>query len=138
MSASCGHASTGRASCQSPKPPLLWYVVHEGVIRHVIGDREIMCDQVDQLIKAAEAPGIVLQVLPYSAHDHAGVDGLLYLYERPGQSHAAYTECFGGGRLIEDSQEVSDLTTVMGMLRAAALSPRDSVALMRTIRRDLG
>jgi len=39
--------------------------------------------------------------------------------------------------MIQDPQEVSDLTTVMGMLRAAALSPWDSVALMRAIRRDL-
>jgi transcriptional regulator with XRE-family HTH domain len=120
-----------------PKPPLLWYVVHEGVPRHVVGGPEVMGDQLDKLIKAAETPGFVIQVLPYSAHDHAGTDGLLYLYERPGQPHVAYTECMGGGRLIEDSQEVSDLTTVMGMLRAAALSPWDSVALMRTIRREL-
>lgn len=120
-----------------PKPPLLWYVIHEGVLRHVIGDFDIMTGQIDRLIKAAESPGIVFQVLPYSAHDHPGVEGLLYIYERLGQPIVAYTECFGGGRLIEDPLEVSDLTTVMGMLRASALSPRDSVALMRSIRRDL-
>lgn len=119
------------------KPPLLWYVVHEGVLRHVVGGPEVMGEQLDKLIKAAETPGFVIQVLPYSAHDHAGVDGLLYLYERPGQPQMAYTECIGGGRLIQDSQEVSDLTTVMGMLRASALSPRDSVALTRAIRREL-
>jgi transcriptional regulator with XRE-family HTH domain len=120
-----------------PKPPKVWYVVHEGVLRHVIGDREVMRDQLDKLIKAAETPGIVIQVLPYSAHDHAGVEGPLYIYERAGQPQVAYSECFGGARLIEDQSEVSDLTTVVAMLRAAALSPRDSVALMRQIRRDL-
>lgn len=120
-----------------PKPPLLWCVIHEGVLRHVVGDYEIMANQLDRLIKAAESPGIVIQVLPYSAHDHAGVEGPLYVYEQLGKPTVVYTECFGGGRLIEDSQEISDLTTVMGMLRAAALSPRDSVALMRSIRRDL-
>jgi transcriptional regulator with XRE-family HTH domain len=120
-----------------PKPPKVWYVVHEGVLRHVIGDREVMRDQLDKLIKAAESPGIVIQVLPYCANEHAGVEGLLYLYERTGQAAVAYSECFGGARLINDEHEVSDLTTVMGMLRAAALSPRDSAALMRQIRRDL-
>ena len=120
-----------------PKPPMLWYVVHEGVLRHVIGDRETMGDQLDRLVKAAESPGVVMQVLPYSAHDHAGVEGLLYLYERTGHPAVAYTECFGGGRIIENQQEVSDLVTVVHMLRAAALSPRDSTTLMRSIRRDL-
>jgi len=120
-----------------PKSPKLWYVLSEGVIRQAIGGAEVMGDQLDKLIKAADTPGYVIQVLPFSAQAHAGIDGHLYLYERLGQPVVAYTECFGGGRLVEDSQEISDLTTVMGMLRAAALSPWDSAALMRTIRRDL-
>jgi len=120
-----------------PKPPQLTYVIHEGALQHVIGGREVMGNQLDRLVKTGEAPGPVIQVLPYSAHDHAGVEGLLYFYERTGQPAVAYSECFGGARLIRDPAEVSDLITVMGMLRAAALSPRDSVALMRQIRRDL-
>lgn len=121
-----------------PKLPLLWYVMHEGVLRHVVGGPEVMGPQLEKLIKAAETPAVVLQVLPFSATDHAGTDGLLHFYERLVLPVVGYTECIGGGRLIEDPQEVSDLTTVMGMLRAAALSRTDSVALMRTIRRDLG
>jgi transcriptional regulator with XRE-family HTH domain len=121
-----------------PKPPMCWWVISEGVLRQVAGGPEVMGGQLDQLIKAAEAPGTVIQVLPFSAHDHAGTDGLLHLYERPGLPDVAYTECIGGGRMIQDPQEISDLTTMMGMLRAAALSRTDSVALMRTIRRDLG
>ena len=120
-----------------PKPPNVWYVVHEGVLRHVIGGPEVMGDQLDKLIKAAETPGVVVQVLPFAAREHAGIDGLLYLYERAGQPPVAYCETYGGARLIDDQQDVSDLATVMGMLRAAALSLWDSVALMRTIRRDL-
>jgi transcriptional regulator with XRE-family HTH domain len=120
-----------------PKPSMIWYVLSEGVIRQAVGGTEVMSAQLDKLIKAAETPGFVVQVLPFSAQQHAGIDGLLYLYERTGQPLVAYCETFGGARLIEDQQEVSDLTTVMGMLRAAALSPWDSVALARTIRRDL-
>jgi transcriptional regulator with XRE-family HTH domain len=121
-----------------PKPPLCWFVLAEGVLRQLVGGPEVMAGQLDKLIKAADdMPGFVVQVLPFSAQQPAGTLGQLYLYERPGQPVTAYTECFGGGRLIEDPAEVSDLTTVMGMLRAAALSPWDSAALMRTIRRDL-
>jgi hypothetical protein len=120
-----------------PKPPKLTYVIHEGALRHVVGGREVMADQLDRLVKVAEEPGVVIQALPFSAHDFAGAEGLLYVYERLGQPTVVYTECFGGGRIIEAPQEVSDLATVMGMLRAAALSPWDSVALMRAIRREL-
>ena len=120
-----------------PRPPLLWCVMHEGMLRHVIGDAEIMGEQVGKLIKAAEAPRIVIQVLPFTANEHAGTEGPIWIYERVGGPTVAYTECFGGGRLIEGQDEVADLTKVMGMLRAAALSPKDSLHLMRAIGRDL-
>jgi transcriptional regulator with XRE-family HTH domain len=119
-----------------PKPPLCCYILAEGVLRQAIGGAEVMQEQLDKIITAANTPGFVLQVLPFSAQQHAGIDGHLYLYERPQQPIVAYSECIGGGRLVEDSREVSDLATVMGMLRAAALPPWDSVALMRTLRRD--
>lgn len=118
------------------RPPLLWYVIHEGVLRHVVGDEETMAEQLDRLIKSASMPGIIIQVLPFTANDHAGVEGPIVLYDRPAKATVAYTECFAGGRLIEGQDEVADLTTVIGMIRAAALSPRDSIALMRTIRRE--
>jgi transcriptional regulator with XRE-family HTH domain len=47
-----------------PKLPLLWYVIHEGVLRHAVGGSEVMAPQLDKLIKAAETPAVVLQVLP--------------------------------------------------------------------------
>lgn len=118
------------------KPPMLWYIIHEGVLRQHIGGTEVMAVQLDQLIKSAESPGIVMQVLPFSAQANAGVDGLLYLYERAGHPVVAYCETYGGARVINDATEISDLATVMEMLRAAALSPWDSVALARQIRRD--
>lgn len=118
-------------------PPLFWCVLHEGLLRHVVGDRETTGEQLDKLIKAAGTPGVVLQVLPFTAHEHAGVEGPIVVYERPGSPMVAYTECYGGGRLVEAADDVADLMTVLGMLRAAALPRRDSVALMKQIRRDL-
>ena len=120
-----------------PKPPLLWCVMHEGILRNAIGNQEIMGEQVGKLIKAAEAPGIVLQVLPFTAHEQAGTEGPIWIFERPGGSAVAYTERYGGGRLIEGQDEVAHLSVVMGMLRAAALSPGESLHLMRAIGRDL-
>jgi transcriptional regulator with XRE-family HTH domain len=119
------------------KPPLLWDVLHESVLRHVIGGHEIMGEQLDKLINATSLPGIVLQVLPFTAYDHAGVEGAIVVYERSSAPSVGYTECHRGGRIMEDSDEVADLFTVMGMLRAAALSPRDSLVLMKQIRSEL-
>ena len=112
-------------------------MLHEGLLRHVVGDREIMSEQLDKLIKAAGTPGVVLQVLPFTAHDHAGVEGPIVIFESPSYQTTAYTECYGGGRVAEAPEVVADLQTVVGMLRAAAMSPRDSVTFIKQIRRDL-
>jgi hypothetical protein len=119
-----------------PMPPLLWCVIHEGALRHVVGNQEIMSEQVGKLIKAAESPGFVIQVLPFTANDHPGIEGPFWIFERPGGSAVGYSECYGGGRLIEGQDEVADLIMVMGMLRAGALPPQDSLHLMGAIRRD--
>jgi Domain of unknown function (DUF5753) len=112
-------------------------VLHEGLLRHQVGDQEVMGEQLDKLIKAASLPGTVLQVLPFTAHDHAGVEGPITIYERPSAPTVGYTECYAGGRIVEDSEEVADLLTVLALLRAAALSPRDSLVLLKEIRREL-
>lgn len=49
----------------------------------------------------------------------------------------AYCECNGGGMLTETPSDVMDLMNTMNLIRAAALSPRDSVDLLRQIRREL-
>ena len=53
---------------------MIWYVIDEGVLRHVIGAQTVMGAQLDRVIEAAGTPGIVIQVLPFTA-DHAGTDG---------------------------------------------------------------
>jgi transcriptional regulator with XRE-family HTH domain len=119
-------------------PPMLWTVLHEGALRHVIGSPAIMGGQMDKLIEAARCPDIVIQVLPFSAHDHPGTDGPITVFDFADATSAAYTECNGGGMITESPDEVGELMTIMNMLRAAALPPRESMNLLRQIRSEIG
>jgi Domain of unknown function (DUF5753) len=67
-------------------------------------------------------------VLPFSASDHPGTDGPILVYDFAGASSVAYTECNGGGRVVESADEVGDLTTILNTIRAAALPPRESTS----------
>ena len=116
--------------------PMLWFTVHEGVVRHQVGGRDVMAEQVDKLIQLATSRRIVLQVMPFTARDHAGVEGPVTVYEFADAPSVAYTECYGGGRIVEDRQEVGDLVTVVSLIRSSALSPADSLELIREVRRD--
>jgi transcriptional regulator with XRE-family HTH domain len=118
-------------------PLQVWEVIPEGTLRHVIGSPEIMRAQVDKLIEAAESSDTVLQVLPYSAHDNPGTNGPVLIFDFAKEPSVVYTECDGGGMLVENRELVIELTTKMSMIRAAALSPRESLKLLRQIRDEI-
>ena len=117
--------------------PLLWYVLDESVLRHIVGGPAVMRRQLDKLLKAADTAGIVIQTLPFTADTHAGADGPIAVYEFAQSPSVSYTECFGGGRIVEGREEVADLMTVINLIRASALSARDSRELMRHIRDEI-
>jgi transcriptional regulator with XRE-family HTH domain len=117
--------------------PLLWYVLDESVLRHFVGGPAVMRQQLDRLLDAVDSPGIVVQVLPFTADNQAGADGPIAVYEFTESPSVCYTGCFGGGRIIEDRTEVGDLMTVINLVRASALSSRDSRDLIRQARHDI-
>jgi hypothetical protein len=91
--------------------PMYWVVIHEGVLRHVVGSPEIMRAQLDRLIDAADSPDIIIQVLPYAASDHPGTDGPILVFDFASAQSSGYTECKGGGMLVEQPGQVSGLLT---------------------------
>lgn len=122
---------------EQESPPMHWSVLHEGALRHVIGSVEIMKEQLDKLIAVAGTPDVVLQVLPFMAHDHPGTDGPIMVLDFADSPSIAYCECKGGGMLTETPSDVIDLMNTMNLIRAASLSPRESLDLLRRIRSDL-
>lgn len=118
--------------------PLLWYVLDESVLRRVVGGLAVMRRQLDRLLDAADAPGVVVQILPFAADNHAGSDGPISVYDFASAPSVCYTGCYSGGRIVEGREEVAGLMTVINLIRASALSARDSLDLMRRIRTESG
>jgi hypothetical protein len=85
----------------------------------------------------AREPGVIIQILPFTASDHPGTDGPILVYDFDGASSVAYTECNGGGRIVESANEVGDLMMIINIIRAAALPRRESVRLIQQIRSEL-
>lgn len=96
-----------------------------------------MRHQLERLLDAADSPGIVVQTLPFTADNHAGADGPIAVYDFAASPSVGYTECYGGGRIVEGREDVADLMTVSNPVRASALSARDSRELIRRIRTEI-
>lgn len=116
------------------RPPKLWTVVAEGVLRQLVGGRAVMIEQLDHLVKMSESSRAVIQVLPFSAADAPGVDGPAALFEFGSQPPVAYLEGWYAGQVVEDPKEVASIATALSMIKGCALSPGDSRQLIADIR----
>jgi transcriptional regulator with XRE-family HTH domain len=116
------------------RPPKLWAIVDEGVLRRLVGGRGVMTEQLDHLVTMSESSRAVIQVLPFSAEDAPGVDGPAALFEFENQPSVAYLEGWSAGQVVEDPAEVADVATALSMIKGCALSPRDSRQLIKEIR----
>jgi hypothetical protein len=115
-------------------PP--WFAL--AVLRQVFGSPKTMCDQLDNLIELAGRQEIVIQVLRSSAADCAGAVGPMAIFDMPDGYQAVYVEGRKAGGVIEALDEVASLVTMFDLLRASALSPGESLQLIRTIRSEYG
>ncbi|OEV11619.1 hypothetical protein AN218_12140 [Streptomyces nanshensis] len=117
--------------------PMISAVVEQIVLERWIGGREAMKDQLVHLLQVAELRYVDMQIMPTRRESHAGLAGPMYLIETDAQQRLVYSEMQKGSVLISDPKDVSDLNLRYGMLRSQALTPEESVSLLRKTLEDL-
>ncbi|MFE4860778.1 Scr1 family TA system antitoxin-like transcriptional regulator [Streptomyces sp. NPDC056670] len=117
-------------------PPALWVIIHEAVLRTVVGDRAVIVGQLERLTVLGQSPNVTLQALPFeagAAPSHLPFT-LLSLDEKP---HAVYTETpTHGGQTDDTPAVVAAAVQKFDRLRMAALSEEKSLDLIRKIMED--
>jgi len=121
-----------KAILDRPEPPYLLVLLAERVIREIVGNEEIMREQLAHLLEFAERPNIDLQIIPANARAYPG--GEIVLLGFPHGGDLAYVEAAGGhGKLIEPPTEIRTLWIQFDRIRSWALSPEESVQRIRTV-----
>jgi transcriptional regulator with XRE-family HTH domain len=122
-----------------PEPPMLWAVIDQAVLHREVGGRETMRGQLECLIERARLPHVTLQVLPFSAGEHPGMDGPFYLIRFPEKTDRdmVYLEHAGMEHWLDDDDAVALHMSLFDHLRAAALKPDDSLKLLVERLQDL-
>jgi transcriptional regulator with XRE-family HTH domain len=128
-----------RQSLLSQDDPLdLWVVLDEAVLHRPVGGRAVMRQQLDHLVKAAEQPNVTLQVLPFAAGAHAGMDGtfsILFYEHNPGQNFV-FASNAAGGLFLEKDEELQRYSFIFDHLRANALGPEESVGMVAGLAKE--
>jgi len=130
----------GRQSLLTQDDPIdLWVVLDEAVLRRPVGGRAVMRRQLEHLSQAAGWPNVTLQVLPFSAGAHAGMDGTftMLLYDESAGQNFVFASNAAGGLFLEKDDELQRYGFIFDYLRANALRPDESVSLIVKLTKEL-
>jgi hypothetical protein len=88
-----------------------------------------------RLSEAAEIPTITLQVISFEAGAHSGMPGSFVIIKFPGDEDpdVVYIDSMAGDLFLETEPEIQRYTLAFEHLRAVALSPAESRALLASI-----
>lgn len=121
------------------QPPLkIWTVLPEGLLRQEVGGRSCMRAQVEHLMHLARTnPAITIQILPFSAGAHAGMDGPFMVMSFPTGRDLVCIESLRASLHLNEPRTVELYRTTSDLLKSDALSPKASLPLLTTIAKDL-
>ena len=113
--------------------PELGFILEEWTLRRPLGGRQTLRDQLAHLLEVSGLPSIELQVMPTDREEHAGVDGGIEVLKFADGSAVGRSPAVAGGRPVSTPRQLRILELRYGIIRAQALSPRQSTAFIEEL-----
>ncbi|MGW7274964.1 helix-turn-helix domain-containing protein [Streptomyces sp. NPDC054864] len=116
--------------------PVYWAIVHETALRIPVGGPGTMAGQLAQLAVMVRERQVLMQVVPFAAGAHPRMGKMMKLMEFEDAPPTVYTEGVYSGTLLDDPAVVKRVQATYDLLRAVALSPEASLALIESAAED--
>ncbi|MFJ6718664.1 MULTISPECIES: helix-turn-helix transcriptional regulator [unclassified Streptomyces] len=109
------------------RPLRLWAILDESALHRMVGNHDIMREQLEHLNSLGAQPHITVQVLPHSSGAHPGVLGQFSILTYPdSDAGVVYLERFTSDLYLEKHAERYPYQVMFDHLQAQALNPDDS------------
>jgi len=117
--------------------PELHIILGEAAVSRAVGGQGAMRRQLERIKELRTRPGILLQVLPFSAGEHPHIGGAFTILEFADLDDLLYLENAGGERTIRDEPEVlSDYYETFATLESMATKPDDLAAVLDRVKAE--
>ncbi|MGW5473410.1 helix-turn-helix domain-containing protein [Streptomyces chartreusis] len=113
--------------------PFLTFVQEEATLRRPVGGRMVLRQQLEHLLEVGRLRHVEIQVMPTSRADHAYVSGSFRVLKLRDGKTLVYLASELHGRVLSDPREAQVVEMRYGMIRAQALSPRESLAFIEKL-----
>jgi hypothetical protein len=112
------------------------FCIGMAALENVIGTKEDFRRQLLRMAELAERRNITVQVVPHGCV-HPGLAGAFVLLETQEHEKVAYVEVQDAGQMYSDPEMVSVLSHRYEMILRRALSPEESVRIIRKLAEEL-
>ncbi|GAA3419550.1 helix-turn-helix domain-containing protein [Streptosporangium vulgare] len=120
-----------QALLEGDAPLRLWAILDQAVLYRQVGGETVMRAQIKHLAQQAQRPHITVQVIPFSAGAHPGMLGsFISLKFAEDNFDVIYIDSMGGDLFLEKEKDIQRCNNICEHLRAIALSPADTTALL--------
>ncbi len=109
------------------------FVLDESVVRRIAGTPDVTSRQLMHLASQADLPNVSVQVVPFAAGLHQGMRGAFKIvgFDDTPDENIVFLEGPHGDLIREDPGEVKSYRETFRRISKMALSPSDSVGLLR-------
>lgn len=120
------------------QPPLkIWAVLPEGTLRQEVGGREVLRAQLSHLAEQARTnPHVTLQVLPFRAGAHAGMDGSFMLLGFATGRDVVCVESMCASLHLNNHDTVERYRTTSDLLKSDAMPQKQSAAFLESLAKE--
>ncbi|WP_340559192.1 helix-turn-helix domain-containing protein [Streptomyces sp. GSL17-111] len=117
----------------SKTEPVMSFVQEEVTLRRPLHSLDMQRRQLEHLLAVGQFRNVQIQIMPTALGDHAGLGGGFRLFKLRGGGTVGYCEVQHVARTVVEPQQVQSLELQYGMLRAQALTPRESLAFIEKL-----
>ncbi|MFH9830790.1 helix-turn-helix transcriptional regulator [Streptomyces sp. NBC_01696] len=113
--------------------PSLSFVQEEVTLRRPVGGTMVLRRQLEHLLEVGRLSNVAIQVMPTCREEHPGTGGLIEVLRFADGSAVGRSEGAFSGRPVSDPKQLRILGLRYGMIRAQALTPRESLAFIEQL-----
>jgi transcriptional regulator with XRE-family HTH domain len=125
---------------EQPEMPLMFFIMDEAAVRRQVGGRDAARRQIQRLLDESDKSSVTIEVIPFSAGAHPGMQGPFMLFEFPdaGDDDALHLEGPTESKWNrDDPEEISIFRERFEVLRDLSLGPHGTANLLRQLLDEL-
>jgi transcriptional regulator with XRE-family HTH domain len=119
------------------RPPEFWAILDESALRRVVGASHVMGTQLRRIVQAMRLPNVMVQVIPFGAGPHPGMDSNFNILEfDTAAPDVVYSEGVSGFLFLNSAEDVLRYQRIFERLSEKALTEDDSIEFLSQIARS--